>query len=49
MPQLQVRLAEPGDVEDVLELLAEAAHWVRASTGIEQWPERFPPLAAKRA
>lgn len=26
----------------MLDLLAEAAGWIRASTGIDQWPERFP-------
>ena len=39
---LVVRLAEPDDVEPVLDLLAEAGHWVRAVTGISQWPKRFP-------
>lgn len=26
----------------MLDLLSEAAEWIRASTGIDQWPERFP-------
>ncbi len=39
---LVVRLAEPDDVEPVLDLLAEAGDWVRAETGISQWPKRFP-------
>ena len=42
VPELPVRLAEPGDVEGVLDLLGEAARWIRSSTGIVQWPERFP-------
>ena len=42
MPELDVRLAGPGDVEGVLNLLGEAAGWIRASTGIDQWPKRFP-------
>lgn len=42
VPELHVRLAEPGDVEGVLDLLGEAARWIRSLTGILQWPERFP-------
>lgn len=42
MPHLDVRLAGPCDVDDVLDLLGEAAGWIRASTGIDQWPKRFP-------
>lgn len=42
MPELHVRLAGSGDIEGVLDLLGEAASWIRASTGIDQWPERFP-------
>lgn len=42
MGDLVVRMAEPDDVEPVLDLLAEAGHWVRAVTGISQWPKRFP-------
>jgi GNAT superfamily N-acetyltransferase len=42
MGDLSVRLAELDDVEPVIDLLAEAGHWVRAVTGVSQWPERFP-------
>lgn len=42
MPELHVRLAEPCDVEGVLDLLGEAARWIWSSTGIVQWPDRFP-------
>ena len=33
--------ATPDDLDDVLDLLAEAASWLRAR-GIEQWPTCFP-------
>ncbi|MFF0532824.1 GNAT family N-acetyltransferase [Nocardia amikacinitolerans] len=39
--ELVIRLAEAGEEEIVLDLLAEAAAWLR-SRGIEQWPSRFP-------
>jgi ribosomal protein S18 acetylase RimI-like enzyme len=42
MGDLVVRLAAPDDIEPVLDLLAEAGQWVRAVTGISQWPKRFP-------
>lgn len=42
VPELTVRLAGPDDVEGVLDLLGEAASWIRVSTGIDQWPQRFP-------
>lgn len=36
-----VRPARPGEEDVVLDLLAEAAAWLRGR-GIEQWPRRFP-------
>lgn len=36
-----IRTARPGDEDVVLDLLADAAKWLRGR-GIEQWPERFP-------
>lgn len=36
-----IRTAEPGDEDVVLDLLADAAAWLR-ERGIEQWPARFP-------
>jgi ribosomal protein S18 acetylase RimI-like enzyme len=39
--ELRVVQASPEDVEEVCDLLAEAAAWMRGR-GIEQWPRRFP-------
>lgn len=36
-----VRPAQPGEEDTVLDLLSEAAAWLRGR-GIEQWPVRFP-------
>ncbi|GHH14433.1 GNAT family N-acetyltransferase [Amycolatopsis oliviviridis] len=36
-----IRLANPGEEDTVLDLLAEAAAWL-AGRGIHQWPPRFP-------
>jgi GNAT superfamily N-acetyltransferase len=38
---MRARRARPDDIEVVLAVLADAAAWLR-STGIEQWPDRFP-------
>ena len=35
---LDVRRAEPGDLDDVVEILSEAARWL-LERGIRQWPE----------
>jgi GNAT superfamily N-acetyltransferase len=43
-----VRPAGPGEVDVVLDLLAEAAAWLR-SRGIEQWPRRFPAESVQGA
>src|SRR5262245_33816382 len=40
-PSLRVRRASLDDVDEVLDLLAEAAVWMHAR-GYENWPERFP-------
>jgi GNAT superfamily N-acetyltransferase len=37
---VKVRPARPDEVDVVLDVLADAAAWLRAR-GIEQWPERF--------
>ena len=37
---MEIRAAHSDDVEVVLDLLVDAAAWLRAR-GIEQWPERF--------
>jgi GNAT superfamily N-acetyltransferase len=37
---MNVRPARPGEIEVVLDVLADASAWLRAR-GIEQWPERF--------
>ncbi|WP_063131824.1 GNAT family N-acetyltransferase [Nocardia fusca] len=42
-----IQLAEAGEEEIVLDLLAEAAAWLR-SRGIEQWPTRFPSDSVRR-
>ena len=39
--QLAVVRATPADVDEVLDLLAEAAAWLR-ERGLHQWPRRFP-------
>lgn len=39
---LVVRLGTEADVHLVLDLLEEAAAWIRAVHRLEQWPERFP-------
>ena len=38
---VDVRCAGPGDVEKVIEILAEASAWLR-QIGITQWPDRLP-------
>lgn len=38
--QIEVRTADPEDLEEVLDILREAAEWL-LSRGIEQWPQRF--------
>lgn len=42
-----IRPTGPGEVDVVLDLLAEAAVWLRSS-GIEQWPRRFPGQGCDR-
>lgn len=37
----RIRAAYDGDVDEILDLLSEAAHWV-TTLGIAQWPEWFP-------
>jgi GNAT superfamily N-acetyltransferase len=37
---MEIRPARPDEIEVVLEVLSDAARWLRAS-GIEQWPEHF--------
>ncbi|MGP3967806.1 GNAT family N-acetyltransferase [Streptomyces sp. 6N223] len=41
-----VRPARPGEEDVVLDLLAEAAAWLRGR-GIEQWPPRFPASSVR--
>jgi ribosomal protein S18 acetylase RimI-like enzyme len=38
---LEVRRAGPEDVDEIVAILSEAAHWLLAR-GIEQWPDPFP-------
>lgn len=38
--QIEVRTARPEDLEEVLDILREAAEWL-LSRGINQWPRRF--------
>lgn len=38
--QIEVRTADPDDLEHVLDILSEASAWL-LSRGIKQWPERF--------
>ena len=37
-----VRRAQPDDLDEVIDILAECTAWLR-SKGIVQWPDRFPP------
>jgi GNAT superfamily N-acetyltransferase len=39
--EVTIRPAEAEDIDAVLDVLSEAARWVK-SLGIDQWPERFP-------
>ena len=39
--ELDVRRAEPEDLDDVVAILSEAARWL-LSRGIRQWPDPFP-------
>jgi GNAT superfamily N-acetyltransferase len=39
---IAIRPALGPDRDEVLDVLGEAAAWVRSSLGIDQWPERFP-------
>lgn len=38
---LEVRRAEPGDLDEVVSILSEAARWL-LERGIRQWPDPFP-------
>ena len=38
---IRIRPADPGEEDVVLDLLSDAAEWLRAR-GIDQWPRRFP-------
>lgn len=44
--ELVIRPAENGEEDIELDLLAQAAAWLR-SRGIEQWPERFPSSSVR--
>ena len=39
---IDFQVATPGQIDDVLSLLDEAAAWLRAR-GVSQWPDRFEP------
>jgi GNAT superfamily N-acetyltransferase len=39
---MMIRPARPDEVDVVLDVLADAASWLR-KRGVEQWPERFDP------
>jgi GNAT superfamily N-acetyltransferase len=39
---MMIRGARPDEVDVVLDVLADAASWLR-KRGVEQWPERFDP------
>lgn len=41
MTALTIRAAAPEELDEVLDILSEAAAWL-ASRGIDQWPARFP-------
>ncbi|MER7077211.1 Acetyltransferase (GNAT) family protein [Saccharopolyspora kobensis] len=43
---LLIRPARPGEQDVVLDLLAEAAAWLR-DRGIAQWPKRFPAASVR--
>jgi GNAT superfamily N-acetyltransferase len=38
---VRVRLAQPDEIDVVLDVLSDAAAWLQAR-GVEQWPVRFP-------
>ncbi|WP_067714561.1 GNAT family N-acetyltransferase [Nocardia yamanashiensis] len=44
--ELTIRPAQPDEAEIILDLLAEAAGWLR-SRGIDQWPQRFPTSSVR--
>jgi hypothetical protein len=39
---VKLRQAQPDEVDVVLDVLADAAAWLRVK-GVEQWPDRFSP------
>jgi GNAT superfamily N-acetyltransferase len=43
-----LRLAVPGDLEEVRELIREAANWLRASKDTDQWENPWPDQAGQR-
>ena len=42
MTEVEVRRAGPEDVDEIVEILSEAARWL-LGRGIRQWPDPFPP------